>query len=238
MDAVVDAIVLAGGKGTRLQSILPDIPKPLAPINGEPFLDILLEHLNRFSSIKKVILAVGYKAEMIMHRYLKSACYRFPIAFSEEKVLLGTGGGVKRALDLTDTSDVLVLNGDTFVEIDIDTLLAFHRERSASVTIVLREVEEAGRYGSITIDGESRIIKFEEKVAQGKAHLINAGVYVIDRKLLNTIDKDREISLERQLLPEWTKYNSYGFIVTGKFIDIGIPETYKKASSYLERGCS
>lgn len=230
----IDAIILAGGKGTRLSSILSDIPKPMAPINGKPFLDILLSQLNSYPDIKNVILAVGYKSDIIMAKYRDCASYKFKILFSEEKVLLGTGGAIKKALSLTNTEDVFVLNGDSYIEVDINSLINFHEANNASITIVLKEISDANRYGSVKIDDQLRIFSFEEKNSLNHTGLINAGVYLIKKSLFDNIEEDREISFERQILPVLIKGNAYGYITSGRFIDIGVPETYLIADKFFK----
>ena len=132
----MDAIILAGGLGTRLRKVLPDIPKPLAPVNGRPFLDALLEYLDCSENIGKVVLATGHLAEAIMDRYA-DAQYHFPIVFSREESLLGTGGAIKYALPLTSGDDVIVINGDTYADVDIRALLKFHREKNGAATIAV-----------------------------------------------------------------------------------------------------
>lgn len=233
----MDVIILAGGRGTRLKDVISDIPKPLAPINGKPFLDILLSQLNKFACIKKVILAVGYKAEMIMDRYKNCYRYNFKIVFSEEQAPLGTGGAIKKALALTDTEEAIILNGDSYAEIDIDDLLRFHKANRAFVTIVLKEVSDTQRYGSIKIDKQKRILIFEEKKNTDTHGFINAGIYVIKKHLLDGIENGKELSFEKQILPELIHKGAYGYVSCCKFIDIGLPETYKKAGEYLKELC-
>ncbi len=232
----MDAIILAGGKGTRLSGIVNNTPKPLAPVNGRPFLDILLSQLNSFVFIKKVVLAIGYKSEMIIGRYKDCPNYNFRIIFSIEDKLLGTGGAIKKALALTNTNDVLILNGDSYVEVDIEDMVRFHKINNALLTIVLKEVDNAGRYGSIEIDDKKRILLFREKSSLERACLINAGMYILRKSLFDSIEADMEISFEKEILPQLIRNNAYGYVVKGKFIDIGIPESYRIAGEYLNRG--
>jgi D-glycero-alpha-D-manno-heptose 1-phosphate guanylyltransferase len=229
----IDAIILAGGKGTRLNTILPDVPKPMAPINGKPFLDILLSQLNKYPNIKHVILAVGYKSDVIKDRYANSVTYNFKILFSEETTPLGTGGAMKKALSLTYTDNILVLNGDSYIDADIGKLIDCHTSSDTAITIVLKEIVDTGRYGSVTINSQNKILSFEEKKESSGIGLINAGIYLIRRNLLDIIEEDCEISFEREVLPALTRGNAYGYITSGKFIDIGIPETYRAAQQYL-----
>jgi D-glycero-alpha-D-manno-heptose 1-phosphate guanylyltransferase len=230
----LDVIILSGGEGTRLRSVLPDIPKPLAPINGKPFLDFLLAYHNEWPFIKNVILAVGYKSEMIINRYKNCHEYNFDILFSQERQLLGTGGAIKKAVSLSDTECVLVVNGDTFVEIDIDDLLEFHIQNNAMITIVLKETDNAARYGIVRIDHDSHIIFFGEKEVDNFQGLINAGVYVINKKLFDNIEADKVLSFEKEILPGLIGSNIFGYITCGRFIDIGVPETYIMAQEYLK----
>lgn len=229
----MDAIILAGGKGTRLQGIVSDVPKPLAPIKGVPFLDIILMQLNKYHFVRKVVLAVGYKSEMIVERYADRKGYNFGIIFSVEKELLGTGGAIKKAISFTDSQDVLILNGDTFVDIELDDLIDFHKERGALLTIVLRKIDDTNRYGTVLIDNQNMILAFEEKKQDKQSlALINAGIYIINRSLFDSVE-ERELSFEKELLPHFIEHDAYGYIVKGRFVDIGIPETYSIAGEYL-----
>jgi D-glycero-alpha-D-manno-heptose 1-phosphate guanylyltransferase len=230
----LDVIILSGGEGTRLRSILPNIPKPLAPINGKPFLDLLLAYFSKWTFIKNVILAVGYKSEKIINRYKNYHEYDFDILFSQEQQLLGTGGAIKKAFSLSDTECVLVINGDTFVEIDVDDLLEFHKKNSAIITIVLKETHNTARYGTARIDYKNRIIFFGEKEADNFHGLINAGVYVINKNIFDNIEADRVLSFEKEILPGFIGKNVFGYITYGRFIDIGLPETYEMAQEYLK----
>jgi D-glycero-alpha-D-manno-heptose 1-phosphate guanylyltransferase len=228
----MDAIILVGGKGTRLQKVVSDVPKPLAPIGGVPFLDILLGQLGKYTLIKKVVLAVGYKSEMIIERYKEKKTYHFKIVFSVEKKLLGTGGAIKKALSLTSSEDVIILNGDTFVDVDFEALVNFHIAHKSLLTMVLQKVDDTSRYGMVLIDEHSRIKSFAEKTKTHKNSLINAGIYVINKILFENIGEER-LSFEKDILPDFIKHDAYGYVVEGRFIDIGIPETYKIAKEYL-----
>jgi len=232
----IDAIILAGGLGTRLREVIKDLPKVLAPVNSRPFLDILLDRLHQSGCIHKVIIAVGYMAEKIIELYQEEAKYNFEILFSIEKNLLGTGGAIKRALLGTETENVLVLNGDSYVEVDISQLIKFHLSKNASIAIVLRGVSDVQSYGRAEIDDQFRLISFEEKNGSGYAGLINAGAYLMKRNLFDSVAKDQEISFEREILPDLTKGNAYAYIISGRFVDIGIPETYLLADKFFKDG--
>ena len=231
----IDLIILAGGKGTRLRTVLPDVPKVLAPINGKPFLDIILTFVKQYSSIKRVILAVGYRSEKIIEQYKDCQRYGFDVLFSQEQQLLGTGGAIKKALAMSDTEQILVINGDTFVEIDIDALMESHKHNNASITMVLKETDDTARYGSVRIDDNKRIVFFGEKEAGNAGGLINAGVYLINRSIFDDVKSNRVFSFEKEMLPGLAGGNIYGYIVKGEFIDIGIPETYSAAQEYFNK---
>ncbi len=230
----MDTIILAGGRGTRLKSVISDLPKSLAPVNGIPFLDILLTHLNLCPRIQKVILAVGYRGEIIVNRYKKDTRYDFMIRFSEEIQLLGTGGAVKKALSQAETDVVIVQNGDTFVEIDYQDLIETHLRSNSPLTIVLIKVSDTSRYGAVEIDCNLKILAFREKSDCGGPGYINAGLYIFRRKMFDNVPDHKTLSLEKDLLPNMIKPCAYGYITGGRFIDIGIPETYQYAEQYLK----
>ncbi len=228
----MDAIILAGGLGTRLRSVVPDHPKPLAPVGGRPFLDILLEQLAGFPEIRNVVLAVGYRAEAFHNRYFGNRRFGFEIHFSTEQTPLGTGGALLRALEQTATDDVLVLNGDSYVEFDLAELKRTYVDNHASIAMIVREVEDAGRYGSVDFEAvTAKVLGFREKAGTAVPGYINAGVYLIRRASLPA-DAGVPMSFEREILPAMLG-DVRAIAVRGKFIDIGIPETYALAGSYL-----
>lgn len=232
----IDAIVLAGGLGTRLRGAVDDVPKVLAPVNGRPFLDIILASLDRSGLVKKVILAVGYMADKIIAHYKNADEYKFKIDFSLEERPMGTGGGIKNAVRYSESEDILALNGDSFVDVDLEGFRSFHDRTGGELTMVLKKVGDAGRFGNVIIGTDHRIISFEEKKASAPG-LINAGMYLFKRKLFDAVEPDKACSIEKDLFPLFLKKNVYGYISDGKFIDIGIPETYKVASEYLKEIC-
>ncbi|WP_319410100.1 nucleotidyltransferase family protein [uncultured Desulfosarcina sp.] len=236
MKPTLDAIILAGGLGTRLKAAVPNLPKPLAPVRGKPFLDILLNQLRTQGIFKNIIIAIGHKGEWIEYQYGNRTDCGFNILFSREDTLLGTGGAIKKALALTTSQKVIVLNGDSYIEVNISELIQSHQRNRASFSIVLKEVQNADRYGSVAMDETNRILSFAEKRINGGVGkgFINAGMYLINTSIFNAIPKETVLSLETDILPELVKDRVYGFISTGKFIDIGIPETYHIADTYLE----
>jgi|MudIll2142460700_1097286.scaffolds.fasta_scaffold01436_2 NDP-sugar pyrophosphorylase family protein len=230
----LDAIILAGGLGTRLKKIIGDLPKVLAPINNRPFLDVILSSLNKCGCIQRVVIAVGYLADKVIKEYANRHEYDFGILFSEEKEPLGTGGAIRKALPYTKTEDVLALNGDSYAEMNIVDLIETHRKKHAAMTIVLTEIENTGRYGRVKVDAEQRILSFEDKTPGEAGEYVNAGMYLFNRGLFYSIQKNGAISLEKELLPIFLEKGVYGHITHGKFMDIGVPETYRMAKTYFQ----
>jgi len=232
----VDAIILAGGEGRRLRSVVGGVPKPLAAVDGRPFLDILLSQLDKSRCVGKVVLAVGYKAERIIDSYRGCSAFGFDIEFSIEEKLLGTGGAINKAVGYTNTGQVLVMNGDSYTQLDIAELVDTHGQNRAKLTIVLTKTADTSRYGNVHIDAQNRIISFEEKRQTNTRGFISAGIYIFRRELFDSVESDRVISVEEELFPAFLakhKGDVYGYVADGKFIDIGIPDTYKIADAYL-----
>lgn len=216
----LEAIVLAGGFGTRLKEVVSDVPKPMAPVNGKPFLEYLLKDLSK-KGIKHAILAVGYKKEIIKE-YFKNRYENIEITYSEELTPLGTGGAIKKALKLAKEEDVFIVNGDTFFDIDLKGMKEFYTEKKSTLTVAVKEMENFDRYGSLVIK-ENRIIEFEEKKKKDSGK-INGGIYLIKKDLLDRIEKEN-FSFEKEIL-EAKKVEKYSYESKGYFIDIGIPEDY------------
>jgi NDP-sugar pyrophosphorylase family protein len=228
----MDAIILAGGMGTRLQSVVTDVPKPLAPVNGRPFMDIILSQLDSFRSFGKVVLAVGHKADMIESHYRNSVAFGFAMEFSSEATPLGTGGALIQALSRTSSQNVLLLNGDSYVEFDLGRLVERHTRHNAHVTMVVVAVEDTSRFGRVTLDASGSMVQgFTEKSGSAGPGYINGGCYLLARRYFEG-GAVRPTSFERDMLPAhlgWTCAEPG----TGRFIDIGVPESYSLAPEYL-----
>ena len=159
----------------------------------------------------------------------------FQSTFPLKRHLSGQGGGIRKALSLSSTEQILVLNGDSYVDVDLSELCKFHMENRAAATMTLVEMGDASRFGHVVLGDENRIRSFEEKGAGKKAGYINAGVYLFQRDLFNTISTDRACSLERDLFPVFIRNRVLGFVTKGKFIDMGTPQSYKEASFLFTR---
>ena len=235
----IDVIILAGGLGTRLKGIVPDLPKALSPINGRPFLDYILDFLEASNSINNVILAVGYMADQIVGTYTDRHEYNFGILFSREETLLGTGGAINRALGYATTDSVMVLNGDSYVDADLSDVVAFHREKNASMTIIVKKIKNPGRYGLVRFDGNHTITSFNEKQPSSTEGYINTGIYLLKKEIFNNIEENKILSLEKELMPFFIYSGGvYAFATHGEFIDIGVPETYLAAEEFFKKHTS
>lgn len=224
----MEAIVLAGGFGTRLKEVVSDVPKPMAPVNGKPFLEYLIKDLGE-KGIRHIILAVGYKKETIKE-YFKNRYESIEITYSEELTPLGTGGAIKKALKLAKEEDVFIVNGDTFFDVNLKRMKEFHTENKSILTVAVKEMENFDRYGSLIIKG-NKIIEFEEKKKKAKGK-INGGIYLIKKDLLDRIEKEN-FSFEKEVLED-KKIEKYSYESKGYFIDIGIPEDYFKIRKQFE----
>ncbi len=222
-------IILAGGFGTRLREAVGDVPKPMAMVAGRPFLEYLLDRLIS-CGINDIVLSVGYKADLIIQHF--SNLYGNPkITFAVEEEPLGTGGAIARVLS-GEKQAALVLNGDTFVDLDYAQLINWHRQRRTAVTMVLKRVREISRYGSVIVSNE-QVAGFIEKGKSGPG-LINAGVYILQPDIFETFGMTGRFSLETDLLQRHCDALSpRAYLTDAYFIDIGLPEDYERAQSEL-----
>ena len=230
---IKEAIVLAGGFGTRIQSVLPGIPKCLAPVGGNPFLDYVINHF-RNQGIEKFIFATGYRSEMIEDYLHNQAQVEYLV--SKEKEPLGTGGAIKLASQQASTKNVLVLNGDTLFRINVGKLSAIHNLHDATCTLSLKPMKNIERYGVVELEPDQSIKCFKEKQYY-KEGLINGGVYALNVKNLLELDFPEKFSFELDYLGKYISKSSenkfYATIQDEYFIDIGIPEDYERAKREL-----
>ncbi len=229
------AIVLAGGFGTRLRPISCSRPKLLFPICNRPLLDWTLERLDK-SGIQDAVLALNYMAEAFMQRYGDST-RGMRLFYSREEKPLGTGGPIKRAEELIGHEEpFLVLNGDILTDFDYSKLVKKHVEKEATATIALYRVKDPSRYGVAELTEKNRVVRFVEKPVREEApsNLANAGIYVLDPKILDYIPSGRRVSIEREVFPKLAEEGKlYGYDFEGLWIDIGKPEDYLKANKLL-----
>ncbi|MGB8769749.1 MAG: nucleotidyltransferase family protein [Candidatus Korobacteraceae bacterium] len=233
MPNMPDALLLCGGAGLRLRSVIGDAPKGMAEVAGRPFLELLLRQLHRHG-FKRAILAVGYQQDAILSHFGERSC-GLRLTYSAESCPLGTGGALRNAADLIESESVLVMNGDSYTDVDLSKFLADCREAKADASVVVVPADGRRDCGFVLINGDGRLASFEEKQAPRHAPYVNAGVYILSRQLLYEIPAGVEISLERTLLPRWLQQGRYikGFIYSGRCVDIGTPERYRNAQSIL-----
>jgi D-glycero-alpha-D-manno-heptose 1-phosphate guanylyltransferase len=232
---VTTAIILAGGLGTRLREAVPDLPKPMAPINGRPFLEHQLDYWI-MQGVKHFVLSVGYRHEAISGHF--GATYRgIALDYAIEPSPLGTGGGLLLAAErLSGEADFLVLNGDTYFEVELAALREFHESRKAEWTFALFRTAEAGRYMGMGVAADGRITSLKSG-AGTPGRLANGGVYLVKPETLgsHTWNKGAKVSLEDDILPATVAAGRrlYGLECSGRFIDIGVPEDYSRAPGLL-----
>ncbi|HZE96307.1 MAG TPA: sugar phosphate nucleotidyltransferase [Planctomycetota bacterium] len=224
----LDVLILAGGQGTRLQSVPGDVPKPLRPIHGRPFLSYLVDQV-RGAGARRVILSLGYRPDVFRDFAAKEG-----VEMSVETAPLGTGGGLRMALPLLRSETLLAMNGDSYAAVDLGLLAALHRRRRARATMLLVDVPDAARYGRVEIEENGEVLRFAEKGEPGPG-LVNAGVYVLQRSVVAEIPEGRAVSLERETFPSLIGTRFFGEPGSFAFMDIGTPESYAASSEFFLR---
>ncbi|MEM7033737.1 MAG: nucleotidyltransferase family protein [Chloroflexota bacterium] len=225
-------VILAGGLGTRLRPTVMDRPKVLAEVGGKPFLTYIFEQLIEFD-LKHVVLCTGYLGEQIESTFGQT--YKsLELDYSQEPEPLGTGGALKYALPLCRSNPILAMNGDSFCGANLKRFYTWYQEQKiATGAILLTKVDNSQRYGQVNCNTDHQITAFVEKGLNHKKGWINAGIYLLNRNLVSAIPGNCAISLEKDIFPNWVSKGLYGFEGNGKFIDIGIPETYSLAAHFF-----
>ena len=228
----MEAIILAGGLGTRLQNVVKDLPKPMADINGQPFLKYLLDYLSGYQ-IERIILSVGYKHEVIAH-YFGKKYKNIELVYAIEEEPLGTGGGIMNACQYLNSDLFYLINGDTFFDVNLNDLTAFHQQQNADFTLAIKPMQDFERYGTVEISNH-RIQQFNEKQYK-KQGFINGGVYLLDKQLLQSFNFSLKFSFEKDFLEVYlSNYYFAAYVCSNYFIDIGIPEDYLLAQQELAK---
>jgi D-glycero-alpha-D-manno-heptose 1-phosphate guanylyltransferase len=228
----MEAIILAGGLGTRLQKVVSDIPKPMAPVAGKPFLYFIFDRIRKYP-VDKLILSIGHKADSISE-YFGNSIFDIPIEYVVEKTPLGTGGAVKFASERTEGNDILILNGDTWFPVDISKLIEFHIENDCLLTVALKRMFDFDRYGTVELE-KNEILKFNEK-KYCREGLINGGIYIARREYINSWKMPEVFSLEKDILEKEAGNSTLnGMVFDDPFLDIGIPDDYLKAEMILRK---
>lgn len=224
------AIILVGGQGKRLRDAVRDVPKPMAPVGGRPFLEYLIYQLKKWG-INDIILSTGYKSEVVSSYFGDGHNWGANIDYSHEKEPLGTGGAIMQAMNKFKDENFIVMNGDSFLDVNFDRLTYVHYKRHALATLSVIFKEEPKRYGHVEIDDNSSIItRFKEKGEDSRG-FINGGVYFFNRRVFESVYRPIDgaspnVSLEEHILPSLIRHGLYACIVEGFFVDIGTPDDY------------
>ena len=238
----IDAVILCGGMGNRLRSLVNDRPKPMAEINDKPFLDILIDSFAEFG-LRRFILCAGYMSDIIRNYYTDkttSVGWGLPhhprrFIVSEENKPLGTAGAIKNAAEHIRSDTFLVANGDSFCSADLSAFYDFHSARHALMSMVVIETENTGDCGMVSLDDSQRITSFDEKNQEATSGYINAGIYLFQKEALSLIPENTAFSLERELFPKLIEQNCYAFVTKGRLFDIGTPERLAAAIKHLAK---
>ena len=230
---VDDAIILCGGAGLRLRPVTGDDPKSMARVAGRPFLEMPLKQLRRHG-LQRVILAVGHAGSQIQSHFGRRFC-GLDIVYSIETSPLGTGGALSNAAPHVKSKSCLVMNGDSYTDVDLRAFVTAHRKSQADVSVAVVPVDARGDVGSVLLDADSNIVQFVEKGNSVPAAHLNSGIYMLTRDILLGIPSGFTISLERELFPKWIEEGRRlrAFIHSGPCVDIGTPERYQTAQRSL-----
>jgi D-glycero-alpha-D-manno-heptose 1-phosphate guanylyltransferase len=228
------AVLLVGGLGTRLRSVVASTPKPLASVGDRPFLELLVRQL-RHQGIRHLVLCTGYLAHEVEEELGDGRKWNVRIEYSKEPCAMGTGGAVKFAEPLLrEVSDFLVMNGDSFMEIDFWELINFHRRSRGIASMAVLRMKNEMRYGTVQVTSGGEVSGFTEKSAADPNGFVNAGIYVFNRRIFDHIPEG-PASLEREIFPKLLDQGVYASEHHGVFIDIGTPEDYARAQELSKR---
>jgi len=237
--SAVDAVVLVGGKGTRLRPLTLSAPKPMLPTAGVPFLAHLLSRI-RAAGIEHVVLGTSYQAEVFEKHFGDGAEFGLELEYVVEDQPLDTGGAIRNVYDRLRADDVMIFNGDILSGTDIGALLATHRRSGADVTLHLQRVADPSRFGSVPTDADGRVMAFLEKTPNPPTDQVNAGCYVFRREVVGGIPAGRRVSVERETFPGLLEAGAHvhGFVDDSYWLDVGTPETFVRGSADLVQGAA
>jgi NDP-sugar pyrophosphorylase family protein len=231
---VPEAVILAGGLGTRLRPVINDRPKAMASIAGRPFLEWMIEKLAR-QGVRRALICTGHMGEYIENHFATGHFQGVEIVYSRESSPLGTGGALRLALPKMLGPRFLVLNGDSFCDFKLQMMQEIHLQHGVQATLWLVPVADSGRYGAVAVDSRQKIVDFSEKSSSGGPGLINAGVYLLERTLVENIAEGTVCSLEKDVFPKLIGRGLAGLRGEGPFLDIGTPESYAMAEEFMRR---
>jgi len=226
------AVILSGGKGLRLRKVIRDLPKPMSPVSGKPFLEYLIMQLAGWG-ITELILSIGYKGDQIQSYFGNGSRWGVKIFYSIEDKLLGTGGAIKKAAGLIKDKSFIAMNGDSFLDLNFEEFISFSKCKGALAALALTSVKDTTRYGRIEIDEDNVITGFSEKGKKGQG-FINGGIYYFSHEIIKEFP-DGRASLENDVFPRLIKKGLYGMRAEGFFIDIGLPQDYLYLCKHPEK---
>jgi len=234
MNNTPDVIVLCGGAGLRLRSVVADVPKAMARIGDRPFLELLLEKLDR-SGFRRVILATGYQGDAICN-FFGSRFRTIALLYSRESMPLGTGGALRNAAELVKSDAVIVTNGDSYTEANLTRFVLEFQQAKAEISVLVVCPDGRKDCGTVAIKDDGSLSSFSEKNCVQAEHYINAGIYMISRERLHDMPKGVQLSLEHEVLPRWIRsgVTVRSFIHRGACLDIGTPKRYRRAQDLLQ----
>lgn len=228
----IAAVILAGGRGTRLKGVVSGKPKVLAEVNGRPFIFYILDQLLN-AGINNVIISTGYLADQV-EKTIGKRYGSLNVVYSNERNPLGTAGAIKLVQQNIKTEYFLVMNGDSYVDFNLLSLFMYSRKKKAKIVVLTKKVEDTSRYGTIKLNKNREIVKFIEKGKISENGMINAGIYIVEKSAFNYIPDKIPCSLEYDYFPNMIGKNIYGFETNGRFIDIGTPASYSQAQNFFE----
>jgi D-glycero-alpha-D-manno-heptose 1-phosphate guanylyltransferase len=227
---MITGAILAGGFGTRLRPVLSDTPKVLAPVGGKPFLTYLLDQLSA-AGVRQVVLCTGHLAEQV-NAAVGERYGDLQVLYSQENQPVGTAGALRLALPLLESDPVLVMNGDSYCDLDLNAFLSWHGQKEAVASVALVHLQDTARFGCVSLDAGGAILRFGEKQSTGSGW-INAGIYLLSQRLLRSIPQQRNVSMEYEVFPSWVGKGLFGYAAGRRFLDIGTPASYAEAESVL-----
>jgi len=222
------AVILAGGLGTRLRSMVNDRPKVMAMVAGRPFGEWVVMALQA-AGIRHLIFCTGYLGEMVQDHFQDGNAWGMTIDYSYEKILLGTGGALRQCLSLLRSDPVLVVNGDSYCQVKVPEYLQWHSGVPRAGSMVVVRTDNPERFGTVEMSSNNAVVGFKEKAGGLDGSWINAGMYLLSQKLLESIPSNEPISLEREVLPLWVSRGLWGFPGLGAFVDMGTPQGLSEA---------
>lgn len=233
MHDIEAAVILCGGAGLRLRPVTGTGAKSMANVSGRPFLEMLLRQLER-SGFRRAILAIGYEGAAIRSHFGETFC-GLDVTYSNESSPLGTGGALRNAAEQVRGMSCLVMNGDSYTDVDLDQFAVAHCKSKTDLSVVVVAVDERSDCGSVVVDDEGNVAQFLEKTHTDSARHVNAGIYGLSTEMLFEIPAGRQISLERELVPKWIRDGKRvrAFMHSGKCVDIGTPDRYRAAQELL-----